>query len=216
MELSLSLIKELLSKNQLIKGRLNFTSSEIQKLYRSSIKHNKNIQLQLSKENSIVNIALKRIKKLKLELKYCEETLHKAFLPSKGNIALLYKKVGNHYYIKARFYWRGKQREVQVGTVEIVLNIIKNMLYEGYFKDISMEKSFQMTWIQFKKKKYLIEATKEIAALKCQEYIIRKLSTVDKYQPKKSDLKKNKNKKEKIISQDEKYNWYLEWGKNNL
>ena len=159
-------------------------------------------------------------------MKYCEESLQKAFYPSTKNIALLYKNIGNHYYIKARIYWQGQQREVQVGSIPIVLDIIQKMLDQGYLQDITVPKSGNMTWDQFKNMANLTDATKEIAALKFQEYIIRKLLTkdIDKIEPRGKDknndekletalpVEKNKNE----VSSNKKYEWYAKWRRNNL
>ena len=226
MDISLPSIKDILTNNKLIKGRLRLTKEDIQKLYQSRFKQNQKIIIELSKEENIIKYSLDQIKNLKSELKYCEETLQKAFHPTTGNIALLYKHVGRHRYIKARFYWQGKQREVQVGSISIVLSIIQNMLDNGYLQDISLPKSGQMTWEQFNNKAKLIDATKEIAALKFQEYIIRKLSAEDTDQFGKANLKKRINKKQAKATQPEKYereyiekgefDWYVQWRKNNL
>jgi len=226
MDLPLPQYKDILTNNKLIGGHLKVTSSDIQKLYHTKAKQNQNIQLELSKKKNILKSSLSHISYLKSELKYCEETLQKAFYPSTGNIALLYKKVGNNFYIKARFYWQGKQREVQVGSITIVLSIIQKMLNQGYLHDISIPKSTNMTWEKFKNKTQLIDATREIAALKFQEYIIRKLTREDTHQIGKVDFKKNKIKKQKKHIQTEaniddfpiekKYNWYLQWRNNNL
>ena len=226
MDISLPSNKDILINNQLIRGRLRLTQADIQKLYLEKFKQNQKIQGNLSKEKKSVKASLDQIKNLKSELKYCEESLQKAFYPSAKNIALLYKNIGNHYYIKARNYWQGKQREVQVGSIPIVLDIIQKMLDHGYFKDISVPKSGNMTWNQFKNKASLIEATKEIAALKFQEYIIRKLLTkdIDKIEPRGKDknndekletalpVEKNKNE----VSSNKKYEWYAKWRRNNL
>ena len=159
-------------------------------------------------------------------MKYCEETLQKAFHPSTKNIALIYKNVGNNNYIKARFYWQRQQREVQVGSIPIVIEIIANMLDQGYLQDIKMPKSDRLTWEQFKNNNNLIDATKEIAALKFQEYIIRKLSAENTDQFGKGDLEKRNNKKPAITDEAEKYeggykekekfDWYIQWRNNNL
>ena len=100
------------------------------------------------------------------------------------------------------------------------------MLDNGYLQDISLPKSGQMTWEQFKNKAKIIDATKEIAALKFQEYIIRKLSAEDTDQFGKVNLKKRINKKQAKATQSEKYegeyiekgefDWYVQWRKNNL
>jgi len=226
MDISLPSIKDVLTNNQLIRGRLLLTQADIQKLYLAKFKQNQKIQRNLSKEKESVKASLDQIKNLKSELKYCEESLQKAFYPSAKNIALLYKNIGNHYYIKARIYWQGQQREVQVGSIIIVLDIIQKMLDQGYLHDISVPKSDNMTWDQFKNKSNLIDATKQIAALKFQEYIIRKLLTedIDKIEPRVKDnsndekletaLPVGKNQNE--VSKNKKYEWYAKWRRNNL
>ena len=226
MVISLPSFKDILTNNQQIKGRLSITATEIQKLYRSQLQQNQKIQKKLAHMEEVVSVSLDRIKNMKSELKYCEETLQKAFHPSTDNISLIYKNVGKHCYIKARFYWQGQQREVQVGSIPIVLDIIQKMQGQGYLHDISLPKSFQMTWKQFKNKTRLIDSTKEIAALKFQEYIIRKLSAEKMDQFEKADLNKRNNKKPAITSQDEnyqgefpekeKFEWYVKWRNNNL
>ena len=226
MDISSPSIKDILINNQLIRGRLCLTQSDIKKLYLSKFKQNQKIQRNLSKEKESVKASLDQIKNLKSELKYCEESLQKAFYPSAKNIALLYKNIGNHYYIKARIYWQGKQREVQVGSILIVLDIIQKMLDQGYLQDISAPKSDNMTWDQFKNKASLIDATKQIAALKFQEYIIRKLliEDIDKIEQRGKD-KSNDEKLETVLSVEKKqnelssnkqYEWYAKWRKNNL
>ena len=226
MSISLSTIKNILTNNQLIRGRLHLSPEDIKKLYRSKIKQHQKIQNRLTHNKNIVDSSLEQIKNLKSELKYCEETLQKAFHPSTKNISLLYKNLGHHCYINARFYWQGQQREVQVGSIPLVLDIIRKMLDQEYLHDIPLPKSFQMTWKQFKNKTRLIDSTKEIAALKFQEYIIRKLSAEKMDLFEKADLNKRNNKKPAITSQDEnyqgespekeKFEWYVKWRNNNL
>ena len=226
MDISSLSINNIQTNNQLIKGRLHLLLVEIKKLYRLQLQQNQRIHKELSNKDKILKASLDQIKKLKSELKYSEETLQKAFQPTTENIALLYKNIGNNYYIKARFYWQGKQREVQVGSIPNVLNVIQKMLSHGYLKNISMPKSCNMTWMQFKNKANLIEATKEIAALKFQEYIIRKLLAEYKDQIGKDDLDARNNEKPEKTYPDEKnddeYNegekndWYVQWRKDNL
>ena len=118
---------------------------------------------------------MRRICELKLELKRNTETLQKAFYPSNINISLLYKKLGQQYYIKARIYWHGQQREVQVGSIPIVMSILKTMQDNGELEEYKLPKSRKLTWDKIKVNDSLMAAIKAIAALKFQEYIIRKL-----------------------------------------
>ena len=226
MDISSSTITTILTNNRLIKGRLRLTQVRLKWLYRKQLKHNEKIQQELAKEKSVVKSSLDRIKNLKSELKYCEGTIQKCFHPSTENIALQYKNIGNNYYIKARFYWKGQQREVQVGSIPIVLEIMKKMLAQGYLQDISVPKSGQMTWEQFIKRTNLVEGTKKIAALKVQEYIISKLVIDDIDTNRRGGIDKSTNEKlvtvrpvEKNREQDrtnKKYEWYTKWRRNNL
>ena len=100
------------------------------------------------------------------------------------------------------------------------------MLDQGYLKDISVPKSDKMTWDQFKNTTSLIDATKQIAALKFQEYIIRKLLTedIDKIEPRVKDNSNDEKletalpvgKDQNEVSKNKKYEWYAKWRRNNL
>jgi len=225
-DVSMPSVKDILTNNYLIRGHLRLTSVEIRRLYRLQLRQNQKIHRKLANQEEMLQESLDHIKNLKSKLKYSEETLQKAFHPSTDKIALLYKNIGKHYYIKARFYWRGQQREVQVGSIPIVLDIIKKMLSQGYLHDVSLPKSYQITWEQFKNKVNLINATKEIAALKFQEYIIRKLYVDDTNQLGTVDLEEvNSEKPAKTYpvkkytdenKEEEKFDWYVQWRNNNL
>ena len=100
------------------------------------------------------------------------------------------------------------------------------MINHGYLRYISLPKSGQITWDQFKNKAKLVEATKEIAALKFQEYIIRKLSEGKTHQSAKDELDKRYNEKQVKrahaeqyqgeYKEKEKFAWYVQWRNNNL
>ena len=103
---------------------------------------------------------------------------------------------------------------------------MRKMLTHGYLQDISVPKSDKMTWEKFARNIDLIETTKKIAALKFQEYIIRKLSVEGTNRFGKDDLGK-KNKKKSIKTswtekyedeskEKEKFDWYVQWRNNNL
>ena len=83
-----------------------------------------------------------------------------------------------------------------------------------------------MTWEQFRNKANLVKATKEIAALKFQEYIIRKLSTEDMEEHVQGDIKKQTHKESVFTShldtsgfekkEKGEFDWYVQWRNNNL
>ena len=219
-------INKIIKDNQLIKGRLRLSLTDIRKIYRTQKLQNQKIRKKIAFNEKIIESQIAKNKKLRSELKYLEETIQKAFHPSTKNISLLYKSMGKKEYIKARFYWQGMQREVQVGSIPIVLDIVSNMFTQGYLKKFKLnEGGSPMTWKRLKNNTNLIEATKEIAALKFQEYILRKISdgtgSIEK-----SDAQ-GKIKTEQKIQEDvdslniqhtdnEKYEWYEKWRQDNL
>ena len=83
--------------------------------------------------------------------------------------------MGDVFYIKARFYWKGKQREVQVGSIPNVLEIINRMISNNMLEGLKTVRAKKLTWNEIKKRSELMDGIRKIASLKSQEYILRKL-----------------------------------------
>ena len=165
-------------------------------------------------------------------IKKNSESLQKSFYPSTNKISLLYKKQGEYYYVKARFYWGGKQREVQVGSITNVIEIINIMIVNELLPGVKIIKVKKLTWEQINKRPILIDSIKEIASIKAQEYILRRLL---KEKLNNNDANVNKNEKIQLDSGDAKnagikyepvieeedesiegVEWYKKWRKDNL
>ena len=221
MKISKQSIKEFLIQNKLIRGRINLNVDEIQKIYQRRYREIEKIRKTISNNEKNIDSILAEIKKLRSHLKYCEETINKAFYPSIENISLIYKKSGKHCYIKARFYWEGNQREVQVGTFAIVLRNIHLLMESGYLKFMQLPDVDTMTWSKFIKNNTLILATKQISALKFQEYILRKISNKENSELSNSvdnTINTFKDSDRLNISKvkDDKISWYEKWRTENL
>ena len=213
-----NLMKSILINNKLINGRLNMSISDMQMLLKSKQKINEKLQNELEKEEKKIKEASFKIKKIKLDLRKNQETLQKAFDPPYDNISLLYKKVGKNKYVKARFYWHGQQREVQIGSFKIILSIIEEMVKAGYLKNIEILNPDQLTWEEFNQNNKLVMATKQIAALKFQEYVLRKIlnENNEKNIDEKKEVLTSFEIEEKLNNNDEKYDWYEKWREENL
>ena len=213
-----NLMKSILINNKLINGRLNMSISDMQMLLKSKQKINEKLQNELEKEEKKIKKASFKIKKIKLDLRKNQETLQKAFDPPYDNISLLYKKVGKNKYVKARFYWHGQQREVQIGSFKIILSIIEEMVKAGYLKNIEILNPDQLTWKGFNQNNKLVMATKQIAALKFQEYVLRKIlnENNEKNIDEKKEVLTSFEIEEKLNNNDEKYDWYEKWREENL
>ncbi len=231
MKFSIPLFNEILKNNILIKGRLNIKNSELEKLYKSLVSDEKSLQKKLSNYEKKIKNQIAEKNQIKLERKRKIETLKKTFSPETNKISLLYKKQSDLYYIKARFYWQGKQREVQVGSIPIVIEIINSMIKNGIILNINIINDKELSWGQINKNNKIIDAIKKIASLKAQEYIIRKLLDLNnyedeaysinlknKFEEKKIDAKISKNlKKEENNNENlDGIKWYEKWRKDNL
>ena len=235
METVLPLLNKILENNQLVKGRLRVSQSELEKLYQSLENNTDQLKKKLHRQEELIRSQIRKRNRIKFQLKRNLESINKTFHPSKKNISLLFKKQGESSYIKARLYWGGRQREVQVGSIAIVLKMINNMISKGILSDLIKIRAKKITWKQIKQKPELIEAIKTIAAFKFQEYIIRQLlaGKINKIDSNIQDGKRVgksllvEEEIEKIHSEHEsadtshnapveKVNWYIQWRRNNL
>ena len=235
METVLPLLNKILENNQLVKGRLRVSQSELEKLYQSLNNNTDQLTKKLHSQEELIRSQIRKRNGIKFQLKRNLECINKTFHPTKKNISLLFKKQRESSYIKARLYWGGRQREVQVGSIAIVLKMINNMISKGILPNLIKIRAKKLTWKQIKQKPELIEAIKTIAAFKFQEYIIRQLlagkinkidsniqngKRVEKSRPVKEEIEKVHSEHERAdTSQNapvEKVDWYIQWRRNNL
>ena len=219
------LFKNIIDNNQLINGKLNLSYRELEKLYFSLKKKEARYKDKLTRKYELIQSNLDEISNLKNEIKYIKESINKITNLPQNKIALLYKKLGNNNYVKARIYWNGKQREVQVGTISNILRLIPKIKSKINF-DTSIIIKENISWEKIKKEPQLIELIKFIASLKFQEYLIRKLKDINNKKSIKTKSEQNKVKendfidtdinKDYIESSDDLSKWYINWREKNL
>jgi len=175
MENSAPLFKNILGTNHLIKGRLNIKQSDLEKLYRILLKDDDRLRKKQARQEKMIKTQITKRNMIRFQQKRNSESLNKSFYPTTNKVSLLYKRQVGIYYIKARFYWEGKQREVQVGSIPNVIEIINIMISNKLLPDLKHVRAKKLTWNQINKRIELIEAIKVIASLKAQEYILRRL-----------------------------------------
>ncbi len=229
------LFNEILENNQLIKGRLNANQADLEKLYQTLQKDSDRLKRKQIRQEEVIKSTLAKRNEIKLQIKRNSESIQKSFHPSSEKISLLFKKMGDAFYIKARFYWEGKQREVQVGSIPIVLEIINTMISNKLLKGLKPVRAKKLTWNEIKKRSNLISGIKKIASLKSQEYILRRLmyDKLNLLESKNiSDIKENKTPEiikdnsslpvryktynGGVSEMEDGDNWYDKWRKDNL
>jgi len=229
------LFTKILENNQLINGRLNADKSDLEKLFMVLQKDSERLVRKQNRQEAIIKSSISKRNEIKLQIKRNSESIQKSFHPSNEKISLLYKKMGDVFYIKARFYWEGKQREVQVGSIPTVLEIINTMISNKLLKGLKSVRAKKLTWNEIKKRSNLINGIKKIASLKSQEYILRKLmfnklniigskdiSTIDKDETPEITRDNSQNPENyksetvEVTEVEDGDNWYDRWRKDNL
>ena len=175
MKISEPLFDEILENNQLIRGRLNLKKHDLEKLYKVLGKKNDMLKKKLAHQEELIRSNFTKRNKINVQIKRNSESIKKSFYSSANKISLLHKRQGEFYYIKARFYWMGKQREVQVGSIPNVIEIINSMIINKTVTEIKLIRKKNITWEQINKRPILLDIIKEISSVKAQEYILRRL-----------------------------------------
>ena len=233
--MSAPLFTKILENNQLINGRLNADRSDLEKLFMVLQKDSESLIRNQTRQEEIIKSSISKKHEIKLQIKRNSESIQKSFHPSNKKISLLYKKMGDIFYIKARFYWEGKQREVQVGSIPTVIEIINKMISNKLLEGLTPVKAKKLTWIEIKKRSNLMNGIKKVASLKSQEYILRKLMYEKLSILESNDIPENEeNKTSRLVKEDPQNptnyksdkveasemedvdNWYDKWRKDNL
>ena len=229
--MSSSLFDKILINNQIINGKLNVDERVLKKVYNSLNKNFERLESKKNKQEQLIKANIKNLNNIKAQIKKNLESYNKAFKPSINKISLLYKKVGEAFYIKARFYWHGKQREVQIGSISSVISIINKLIEKKKLKSLAPLTNYKLKWESILNNPQLINAIKEIASIKSQEYILRKLLEEDPLLLRSIESKKNnqdfidvnqksidENPADIYVASDlnEEESWYDRWRKDNL
>ncbi len=115
------------------------------------------------------------VKALDSQLRILQTDMEMAFGTREFKVALLHKRVGGASYIKGRCWWRGKQREVQIGSIQTVIERINHMISQGECGEFERVENDGLRWETFKSDKTLVKIVKDMGRAKLREYIIKKL-----------------------------------------
>lgn len=154
-----------------------------------------------------------RAKKLESELKTLQADIDITVHNQPMSVSLLHKIINGTAYIKARCWWHGKQREVQVGTIPTVLERI-----QGMSGDVPL--TADLSWEELKDNAGLIEPIKDLAREKLRRYIIKRLEAEYQLVPDvagilpASDSVAN-SEAARAAEDTDGEDWYAQWGISN-
>jgi len=152
------------------------------------------------------------------EIKQISERLEHIIKNDK-RISISLKKQKSKQYIKGRFWWEGKQRDVQIGSEKSVLRFLRVLEKNQVIKKLKLKKNSDLDWNTIQKNKHILEAIQKIGGIKAAGYILNKV--------KESNSKTNK-EIGKIVKQKrstpfssvkkpkKELDWYESWKNENF
>ena len=140
-------------------------------------------------------------------------------------VSISMKKQKSKRYIKGRFWWEGKQRDVQIGSEKTILFLLKNLKKSQIVKGLKIKNGKKINWKFIQADKKLNEAVQTIGRIKATGYILKKVNGEDILHNQSSEVEdpKKNNKKiviktSPIVETNEHINmdWYAEWKDENF
>ena len=140
-------------------------------------------------------------------------------------VSISMKKQKSKRYIKGRFWWEGKQRDVQIGSEKTILFLLKNLKKSQIVKGLKIKNGKKINWKIIQADKKLNEAVQTIGRIKATGYILKKVKGEDILHNQSSEVEdpKKNNKKiviktSPIVETNEHINmdWYAEWKDENF
>ena len=89
------------------------------------------------------------------------------------------KKQKSKRYIKGRFWWEGKQRDVQIGSEKTILFLLKNLKKSQIVKGLKIKNGEKINWKFIQADEKLNEAVQTIGRIKATGYILKKVNGED-------------------------------------
>ncbi|MDP7036619.1 MAG: hypothetical protein QF453_01660 [Candidatus Marinimicrobia bacterium] len=141
------------------------------------------------------------------------------------HVSISMKKQKSKRYIKGRFWWEGKQRDVQIGSEKTILSLLNNLKKYKIIKGLKINNGKKLNWQFIQEDKKLNEAVQTIGKIKATGYILKKVNGEDILYKQSSVVEDNKNNKKKIainplpiIETNKNINmdWYAEWKDENF
>jgi hypothetical protein len=164
------------------------------------------------------------LKKTEDEIKRTTARL-KNIIHDDKHVSISMKKQKSKRYIKGRFWWEGKQRDVQIGSEKTILSLLNNLKKYKIIKGLKINNGKKMNWQFIQEDKKLNEAVQTIGKIKATGYILKKVNGEDILYKQSSLVEDNKNNKKKIainplpiIETNKNINmdWYAEWKDENF
>jgi hypothetical protein len=195
---------------QQIAGNSSMTKKEltfiIDQLTRNSIHLMKKKDMLVTQKEKVDS----DLKKTENDIKQTNSRLN-LILKQDKSVSISKKKHKSNYYIKGRFWWEGKQRDVQIGSRKTLIKLIEKLKKKKLFDELKLKNFQKLNWNLIQKDKNLNTAVQKIGEIKVSGYILKKISEEFKL-----SKKKNKVGSKSKYQQDESSKTHIESMENNI
>ena len=164
------------------------------------------------------------LKQTENEIKRIRERLN-YIVNSDKQVSISLKKQQSNQYIKGRFWWEGKQRDVQIGSEKTIMSILCTLRENKLIYRVKVKKDQKFNWKYFQKDKKIADAVQMVGRIKAAGYILNKLIKEGSLDPLKIEIENpmipNKKKRPvtaSTIVETENMNidWYDGWKNKNF
>jgi len=192
---------------------IDIFSSNILVEYEETQKKINSIKIQM---NAIMNTMDQLID----NSEYLSDSLVRLLYPNQFSLTLIHKIQNDIPYIKGRVYWNNKQREVQIGTIQNVLNQLKHCIDKKLLNPINGLTNKNINWAYIKSNQDVEKGIQFLGKLKFKQYILKHFTfppniNLHKLESLQTDYENIESEISPILNCNED-NWYSNWRDNNL
>ncbi len=164
------------------------------------------------------------LKQTENEIKRIRERLN-CIVNSDKQVSISLKKQQSNQYIKGRFWWEGKQRDVQIGSEKTIMSILCTLRENKLIYRVKMKRDQKFNWKYFQKDKKIADAVQMVGRIKAAGYVLNKLIKEESLDPLKIEPEKPMIPDEKkrpvtasaiVETENMNIDWYDGWKNKNF
>ena len=199
------------------KKEISFLLDQLDKRSVHLIKKKDMLVLQKTRVDNDLKQTENEIKRIRERLNY--------IVNSDKQVSISLKKQQSNQYIKGRFWWEGKQRDVQIGSEKTIISILDTLRENKLIYRVKVKRDQKFNWKYFQKDKKIADAVQMVGRIKAAGYILNKLIKEGSLDPLKTGTEKSMIPDEKkrpvtastiVETENMNIDWYDGWKNKNF
>ena len=199
------------------KKEISFLLDQLDKRTVNLIKKKDMLVRQKTRVDNDLKQTENKIKRIREHLNY--------IVNSDKQVSISLKKQQSNQYIKGRFWWEGKQRDVQIGSEKTIMSILCTLRDNKLIYRVKVKRDQKFNWKYFQKDKKIADAVQMVGRIKAAGYILNKLIKEEFLDPLKTGSEKPMISDEKkrpvtasaiVETENMNIDWYDGWKNKNF